>query len=74
MLVTVLLVNCYKYSLKLADLKFWKFVPVCNGRFGPLSLVAGNVFMEVGQPARHRLCDATQLIPGYSVTLQMVGQ
>lgn len=73
-LITVFFVNCYKDSFKLPDLKPWKFVPVCNGRFGPLSLVAGNVFMEVGQPTRHCLCDVTQLIPSYSVTLQMVRQ
>lgn len=47
---------------------------MCNGGFGPLSLVAGNVFVEVGQPAGHRLCDVTQLIPRYSVALQVVCQ
>lgn len=47
---------------------------MCNGRFGALSLVAGDVFMEVGQPTRHRLRYVTQLIPGYGVTLQMVRQ
>lgn len=50
------------------------FLPVCNGGFGPLPLVAGNVFVEVGQPAGHRLSDVTQLIPGYSVALQVVCQ
>lgn len=49
-------------------------LPVCNGGFGALSLVAGNVFMEVGQAAGHGLCYVTQLAPGHSVTLQVVGQ
>lgn len=49
-------------------------LPVCNGGFGPLSLVAGNVLMEVGQAAGHGLCYVTQLTPGHSVTLQVVCQ
>lgn len=49
-------------------------LPVCNGRFGPLSLVAGNVLMQVSQAAGHGLCYVTQLTPGHSVTLQVVCQ
>lgn len=49
-------------------------LPVCNGRFGPLSLVAGNVLMQVSQATGHGLCYVTQLTPGHSVTLQVVCQ
>lgn len=49
-------------------------LPVCNGGFGPLSLVAGDILMEVGQATGHGLCYVTQLTPGHSVTLQVVCQ
>lgn len=65
---------CYKHRFAKRDGEPLGVSPVCNGRFGALSLVAGNVFVEVGQATRHRLRYVTQLIPGYSVTLQMVRQ
>lgn len=49
-------------------------LPVRYGGFGPLSLVARNVLMEVSQAAGHGLCYVTQLAPGHSVTLQVVCQ
>lgn len=55
-------------------MQFLLFLPVCNGGFRPLSFVAGNVFMEVGQATGHGLCYVTQLSPGHRVTLQVVCQ
>lgn len=52
----------------------WTPLPVCNGGFGTLPLVVGDVLVEVGQTSGHGLCYMTQLAPGHSVTLQVVCQ
>lgn len=52
----------------------WRPLPVCDGGFGALPLVVGDVLVEVGQTAGHGLCYMTQLTPGHSVTLQVVSQ
>ena len=47
--------------------------PVGDGRFGSLSLEAGDVLMEVGQAPGHALRYVTEVAPDQDVSLQVVG-
>ena len=48
--------------------------PMRYGGLGSFALVAGDVLVQVGQTAGHRLRYVTQLAPGYRVALQVVRQ
>lgn len=48
--------------------------PVSDGRFGSLSFLSGDVFVQVSQTARHRLGYVTKLGPADDVSLQEVWQ
>lgn len=68
------LIKPFSQSNVTSLLRFWSPLPVCNGGFGTLPLVVGDVFVEVSQTSGHGLCYMTQLAPGQSVTLQVVCQ